>query len=226
MYQEHFEHIKIHKNKAQVLHVLRHITWWIPAIFEKSSGGIHQSNKLRFSLILDSFTLFGRTLCPLWIPQRRATCAGDLFSFSAISTKIGSFMISPFNQVPGDPRGEYPCNNFPLIMTQTAKFYEQRFVKMEKYREMNTSGFAQIVKGRLLPNWMTLHLIDCRWNFCIWQQVLQLLSREVAHPDCSCLTGCKQALHCIPCLRETQRSRDFRGETLRAGLCPKWPMYL
>lgn len=84
-------------------------TWWICENFEKSSGGIHQSNKLRFSLILDSFTLFGRTLWPLWIPHLRATCAGDLLSFSAISIKIGSFKISPFTHDPGEPRGEYAC---------------------------------------------------------------------------------------------------------------------
>lgn len=58
-------------------------------------------------MILDSVTLFGRTLWPLWMPHRRATCAGDLFSFSPISIKIGSFKISPFNQLPGDPNGEY-----------------------------------------------------------------------------------------------------------------------
>lgn len=75
--------------------------------FEKSSGGMDQSNKLKFSLILDSFTLFGRMLWPLWRPQRSATCAGDLLSFPAISRNIGSFKISPFTQDPGDPKGEY-----------------------------------------------------------------------------------------------------------------------
>lgn len=95
------------------------LTWWIPVNFEKRSGGMHQSNTFRFSLILVSFTLFGRTLCPLWIPQRRATCAGDLFSFSAISTMIDSFNISPFTQDPGDPRGEYPCKSFHSIWFET-----------------------------------------------------------------------------------------------------------
>ena len=84
-------------------------TWWMPENFEKSSGGMHQSNKSIFSLILDSWTLFGSTLWALWIPHLRATCAGDLLSFSAISTNIGSFKISPFTQDPGDPRGEYAC---------------------------------------------------------------------------------------------------------------------
>lgn len=84
-------------------------TWWIAENFEKSSGGMNQSNKLKFSLILDSCTLLGRTLWPLWIPHLRATCAGDLFSFSATSSNIGSFKISPFTQDPGDPRGEYAC---------------------------------------------------------------------------------------------------------------------
>jgi hypothetical protein len=81
-------------------------TWKIPDSFEKSSGGMNQSNNIKFSLILDSFTLFGRTLWPLWIPQRRATCAGDLLSFSAISISIGSFKTSPFIHDPGDPSGE------------------------------------------------------------------------------------------------------------------------
>lgn len=74
-----------------------------------------QSNKLRFSTILDSFTLFGRTLWPLWMPHRRATCAGDLFSFSEISMRIGSFKISPFTQLPGDPNGEYACTHHPIF---------------------------------------------------------------------------------------------------------------
>lgn len=93
----------------------RLFTWWMFENLEKSFGGIDQSNKLKFSLILDSFTLFGRMLWPLWRPQRRATCAGDLLSSPAISCNIASFKISPFTQEPGDPKGEYAWEkNLPI----------------------------------------------------------------------------------------------------------------
>lgn len=113
---EHTAYIKVHCVCMDNLHTRKPmcigtfeymVTWCILEKFEKSSGGIDQSNKLKFSLILNSFTLFGRMLWPLWIPHLRAICAGDLFSFSAISISIGSFNISPFTHDPGDPKGEY-----------------------------------------------------------------------------------------------------------------------
>ncbi|CAN0926498.1 hypothetical protein LINGRAHAP2_LOCUS35375, partial [Linum grandiflorum] len=62
----------------------------------------------KFSLILASFVLFGRTLCPACIPHRRATCAGDLPIFSATVFRIGCLSTSVLMlPVPGDPNGEY-----------------------------------------------------------------------------------------------------------------------
>lgn len=78
---------------------------------------------------------------------------------------------------------------------QTGRLYSE-------YREVNTGWFAQVVKCSLLPNRVAFHLNDSRWDFWIYEQVLQLLSWEVAYPNCTCLTWCIQALHCSPCFWE------------------------
>lgn len=76
---------------------------------ENKSSGMDQSKTSKFSLILASFVLFGSTLWPICSPQRRATCAGVLPSFSATVTKIGFLSTSLLSHVvPGEPNGEYP----------------------------------------------------------------------------------------------------------------------
>jgi hypothetical protein len=72
------------------------------------SSGIDQPNMSMFSLILDSLALFGSTLWPIWIPQRRATWAGVFCNLSATETTMGFLRtLGPLIQGdPGEPKGE------------------------------------------------------------------------------------------------------------------------
>ena len=94
------------------------------------------------------------------------------------------------------------------------------------YREMNTSGFAEVVKGRLLPNWVAFNLVNSRWNFCNFKQILKLLCWEIAHTNGSCLPRCIQPLHCVPRFRYAQRLHHFWSEPSGSMFRPKRPMYL
>lgn len=77
------------------------------------SSGIDQSNISMFSLILASLALLGSTLCPIWIPQRRATWAGVFCNFSATENTMGLLRtLGPLTPGdPGEPKGEKACNN-------------------------------------------------------------------------------------------------------------------
>ena len=63
-----------------------------------------------FALILSWLVLLGSTLCPIWTPQRSATCAGVFPSFSAADTITGCSSTAPAFTftivVPGEPNGE------------------------------------------------------------------------------------------------------------------------
>jgi hypothetical protein len=83
------------------------------------SSGIDQSKTSKFSLILPSCVLFGSTLWPICRPQRMASCAGVLPSFSATLTRIGFLRTSLFNHVvPGEPKGEYPYIKSIIVLIE------------------------------------------------------------------------------------------------------------
>ena len=72
--------------------------------FEKSSGGICQSNKLKFSLIhLHSLEEIVTTLNT---PGKSYLCRRFVKLFSNFN-RTGSFKISPLIQDPGEPRRAY-----------------------------------------------------------------------------------------------------------------------
>jgi hypothetical protein len=78
-----------------------------------------QSNMSKFCMILAVLELFGSTLCPIWRPQRRATCAGVFCNFSATEMTIGLVRtLGPLtSDVPGEPNGEYACNDRRTYVT-------------------------------------------------------------------------------------------------------------
>lgn len=128
------------------------ITCWIWENFEKRSWGMVQLNKSRFSLILASFVLFGKTLCPLWIPQRRATCAGDLLSFSAISNRIGSLRTSPLIHDPGEPNGAYAYSDKSKSRSKSIK-KNRKLIKVSRMNELyNLASFS------ITERWMPVDL--------------------------------------------------------------------
>lgn len=89
----------------------------VPKILQENfairSWGMDQSNMSKFSPILVLSALLGSTLCPIWIPQRRATWAGVFCNLSATDMTTG--LLRTFGPLypgdPGEPKGEYACSN-------------------------------------------------------------------------------------------------------------------
>lgn len=84
--------------------------------FAISSSGMHQPNRSMFSLVHASLSLFGSTLCPIWMPQRRATWAGVFCSLLAMEMTVGWLRTfgPSFPGDPGEPSGAYACKNTPI----------------------------------------------------------------------------------------------------------------